>query len=166
MPDEANEPQPDFMIPMTRLHLEPLPSVPAQRPLLPTTLPPAPQPPPVAIPLAQEHRGALALLLVGVAAGVGFCVAVMGAFVSMVLGGNVLGVLPGLLFALAGSGLAFGLAHADLRKMDRGVMAAGGRALAQRGRWLALVVSSFWLLVLYTLVVFQIGLIVGKRNAP
>jgi hypothetical protein len=166
--EQPGEPAPDFLIPMTRLHLEPLPPVTPPGPApaaLPVQPPPAPpEPPPTAIPVVQSHHGKLPLVIeaVGSALALGLCAA--GQFAGLALGGGLIGILPGSVVGLLASTTAWSLARYDLARMDAGAMDATGRPWALRGRFAGLVFAGAWGVVLYTVSVFQVGFFVARAT--
>jgi hypothetical protein len=161
--NEPSEPAPDFLIPMTKLHLEPAPTptsasiaAPAMQPTVVDQLPVA------AIPMVLEHHGALALLLAGLGSVLGLLISLMGGFVGWLLNIGIFGALPGMVVGMAAGAAAWGLAQVDLGKMARGWMDPAGRSLSVRGRWVGALSCAGWALVFYTVLVFQIGYLVGN----
>jgi hypothetical protein len=158
------------MIPLTRLHLEPLPPVTPPADTAPAAVPVGPPPaavpldgtPPPAISLVQPHRGGLAVFIAFFGSGVALGICLAGYWVGVVLGGGLVGLLPGALLGWLASTLAWCMAQFDLARIDRGVMDEGGRLWALRGRWAGQVFSIAWGIVTYTLVVFEVGFFLGK----
>jgi hypothetical protein len=118
--------------------------------------------PPAAIPLLQDHHGALALVINGIGSGVALCVCLMGGILGLAMGAAVRGMFPGALLGLVGSAAAWVLTVSDLAKMEQGQMDPAGRLLAMRGQLAAKIACRVWGCVLYTLLVFQIGFLLGK----
>jgi hypothetical protein len=154
---EPSEPVVDLIIPMTKLHIDPV----APAPPAPAAIP-VETPPPAAIPVLRPHRGNQSLVIVGIGSGIGLLIGVVGTVVGLVVGSGLLGGLLGVLVGLGSGVAAWLLARDDLGKMDAGVMDPAGRPDALRGRLAGQIATAAWGFLLYTLVVFQMGFLLGK----
>jgi hypothetical protein len=159
---EPSEPVVDLRIPMTKLQLEPAEPPPAVDPA-PAAVP-VEAPPPSAIPLLRAHRGASAVIIVGIGSGMGLLIGLVGAIVGLLVGSGLYGGLLGVLLGLGAGAAAWALARDDLNKMDRGLMDSAGRVWALHGRLAGQIACAAWGFLLYTLLVFQTGFLLGKAG--